>query len=818
MLEVDIESIVRSQDLIYENAGTCWQDGHILGNGDMGVVCYAPYWLEWTVNKVDVFDGRNAPKKKLTYRKLMAEVKRRGAKNLQFLPEIEKPDTSNSPLEPLLKSCGQVKIRTTASVDYAANEYSWVAPRPYKVRQVLSLWEAKDCLEMNLAGSFGLTEPSSPRVESFVSRESNLLVIKMRNASAPMLQKRLELCRPFDYDLKDPEFGSENNLAWFHQKMPDGTSYAMAMGAVPSESRFCRKAKVKAGINGIEHKGDRIWLNLTGDFDLFVSTATSYESSSPLSCAKEIVARGMQEGADRLEKEHSRWWQNFWKKSFVQLEDHPIPEQLWYFGLYQAGSALKRAPVPGLCGLWYGHQDLPRQGLFNAVYTMDQNVQIHTLPVFCVNHPELALPFMDTFLNALPETVSETKKMFDLPGACYPLEMKFMGGEPSFGSDYRLSLCGGPFCGIIYVWAYRYTRDKKLLREKIYPFLREIVRFFSAFMEKDRDGRYHLPLTVPAEIFTLSRDAIADISLLKPCLQLAIEASKLFNLDSEERKGWEDLLANYPAYPTKQGIIMDGADIPLDHPSQLTFRLYPVVLAHEKEEAVWKTVERTLDHIIPYFQAKVRAASCLIGYTPAITRKDNKKKWRAAGWLWFFFTRTMLMYGRKKEIMPLLYEELRAQLKPNGLFPHLGIGMEVSENPQCRELCPATPENNSTVMMIITEVLMQSYHGLIRLFPGLTGKATARFGNLRAEGAFLVSSEMVKGKVTFVSITAEKGGTAKVKNPWSGKVLSLPLKEGETTILGPEGKKMKRKRVASKRQACPKAKVFGDRSLVRLGK
>ena len=40
--DADVEGIVRSQDVVYENAATCWQDGHILGNGDLGAVAYAP--------------------------------------------------------------------------------------------------------------------------------------------------------------------------------------------------------------------------------------------------------------------------------------------------------------------------------------------------------------------------------------------------------------------------------------------------------------------------------------------------------------------------------------------------------------------------------------------------------------------------------------------------------------------------------------------------------------------------------------------------------------------------------------------------------
>lgn len=82
---------------------------------------------------------------------------------------------------------------------------------------------------------------------------------------------------------------------------------------------------------------------------------------------------------------------------------------MWYFGVYQPGSNLKRAPVPGICGLWYGFTDQAIQNVFWAVYTLDQDVQWNTLPVFATNHPELGIPFMDTFLNALPAVIEETR-------------------------------------------------------------------------------------------------------------------------------------------------------------------------------------------------------------------------------------------------------------------------------------------------------------------------------------------------------------------------------------------------------------------------
>ncbi|HBL40521.1 MAG TPA: hypothetical protein DDY98_02700 [Ruminococcaceae bacterium] len=63
---------------------------------------------------------------------------------------------------------------------------------------------------------------------------------------------------------------------------------------------------------------------------------------------------------------------------------------------------------------------------------------------------------------------------------------------------------------------------------------------------------------------------------------------------------------------------------------------------------------------------------------------------------------------------------------------------------------------------------MQSHQGLIRLFPCWDKKLNAKFKNLRADGAFLVSSEIQNGKVGTTVIRSEIGGTAHILMPYSG--------------------------------------------------
>ena len=94
-----------------------------------------------------------------------------------------------------------------------------------------------------------------------------------------------------------------------------------------------------------------------------------------------------------------------------------------------------------------------------------------------------------------------------------------------------------------------------------------------------------------------------------------------------------------------------------------------------------------------------------------------------------------------------------------------------------------------------------SHRQVLRVFQGWPKKKDARFWNLRAEGAFLVSSALKGGEVQYVRIQSEKGRDCTIVNPWPGKAaivyrdgkkvdtlkgdrFTLKSKAGETIMLG----------------------------------
>merc|ERR1712039_1046382 len=79
----------------------------------------------------------------------------------------------------------------------------------------------------------------------------------------------------------------------------------------------------------------------------------------------------------------------------------------------------------------------------------------------------------------------------------------------------------------------------------------------------------------------------------------------------------------------------------------------------------------------------------------------------------------------------------------------------------------------------INELLLQSFEGFLRFFPGWPLSERASFTTLRAVGGFLVSASVdIGGLVSSIELTSEAGRVCTFLNPW---IDSTPH------VLGPNG-------------------------------
>ena len=105
--------------------------------------------------------------------------------------------------------------------------------------------------------------------------------------------------------------------------------------------------------------------------------------------------------------------------------------------------------------------------------------------------------------------------------------------------------------------------------------------------------------------------------------------------------------------------------------------------------------------------------------------------------------------------------------------------MKHGNNPHGMETC--TPS-----IVTINLMLCTGHQGVLRVFHAWPKDQDAAFENLRAEGAFLVSSRLHAGKVEYVRLVSERGRACTVENPWPGRRVTVTRGDGKTETVSGE--------------------------------
>ena len=81
----------------------------------------------------------------------------------------------------------------------------------------------------------------------------------------------------------------------------------------------------------------------------------------------------------------------------------------------------------------------------------------------------------------------------------------------------------------------------------------------------------------------------------------------------------------------------------------------------------------------------------------------------------------------------------------------------------------------------INESLLQSYDGIIRVFPAFPSAGNGRF-TLHAVGGFVVSSEIKEGKIQWICIKSLSGNLCKLALPWEEAFVQSNLKKSKLPV------------------------------------
>ncbi len=476
-----------------------------------------------------------------------------------------------------------------------------------------------------------------------------------------------------------------------------------------------------------------------------------------------------------------RVWKEYWSRSAVALDDEVL-ERTWYWNHYFFNCAAKAGVnCPGLFANW----SLGKIGTaWHGDYHMNYNTQQPFWLPFSSNRVEKNLPYVELVERLMPISRQWARDYYGLRGAyfphsAYPVTMTM---SPYPVPTWGWEICETPWTVQGLWWHYLYTMDKQFLRDRAFGPLRDAVLFLVDYMKRPEahgaswgDDRYHIFPTVPPELYGLkpgfkyNHDCLVDLTLTKFVMKAYLEATQALDVESQEAElivSVRDILAHFPAYPTTDSrfgkvlvsvpgehadvvynvpnslmTVFPGEEHGLDAPKDVMDLLVNTFHNQQNEggnELVFQNLQAARLGLLDLDKFKRQIAYCLL---PNGTCADM----------------VLQVHGR--------YDDTTRY----DFMAPMGIWFE-----------------NFSLPVVINECLMQSYNGVIRLFPNWPKDRPASFHTLRAVGAFLVSASCANGRVEEVEIISEAGRTLHLVSPWEeGQIIERQTQPGETIHLTP---------------------------------
>jgi len=481
------------------------------------------------------------------------------------------------------------------------------------------------------------------------------------------------------------------------------------------------------------------------------SVASSSEGKDPLAVARQRVEKVLQSGFDKMAVPHRRWWKDYWQKSSVCLPNKIIERQ-WFLEQYKFGAASRRgAPPVHLQGPWIA--DDGKVPPWKGDYHHDLNTELSYWPCYSANHLEEGLSFLDWLWETRSYCFDWTKRFFGKPGLNVPGVADLNNNPIGGGCLWSHSATTGAWLAHHFYLHWRYSADRRFLRDRAYPYLKDAATFVAAITEeKDSDGKRTLPLSASPEIHENRMEACFptitnyDLALIRWLFGAAAELAGCLCL-SEEAEHWRSVLSEMPDFAC-------GDDGRL-----LVAKGHPLPFSHRHFSHLMAIHPLGLFRWDDGLQAQRTILAAL-----AELDRTGTGEWCGYSFAWLVNLSARARNGEKAARAAEIFATafcLRNSFHCNGDQSGKGYSTFTYR--------PFTLEGNFACAAGIQEMLLQSHGGAITVFPAIPDEwKDLAFDTLRAEGAFLVSAIREGGSTRSVTFVSEKGGVARLANPFGG--------------------------------------------------
>lgn len=572
--------------------------------------------------------------------------------------------------------------------------------------------------DMELAevrGAFS-KEGAAAATRAWVDANANLIAIEVSNAGTHPLAVEVQLVQGAS-SAPIRVSASEAAFCYDPDRKPEGRRVAVC-------------ARLLGGTLAAEavvlQPGERVFVAAAVLSDL--------DARDPAAAAREQAGALGAEALAKRQADHRAWWREFWSRSFIDIPDKVL-QQHWYAAQYIMGCCSRPGKVaPGLWGNWITMDKPAWHGDFHLNY----NFQAPFYGVYASNHPELSLPFYQAILDFVPRGRRIAAKR-GWKGVHFPVSIGPWGMCPEGDDSDWGQRSNAAYAALNFIWYYQHTQDLEWLKTAGYPFLREVADFWEHYLEFEPNpagGRYVIRNDSIHEGSGADMNAILTLGLVKTLFRNLPGMSRDLGVDADRVARWQDIHDKISEFPTQE------------RNGKLVFRY------SEQGTAWWNDNTLGVQHIFP-------AGAIGLDSPPRLLEISHNMIEAMARWEDFNGSSSWYTSCARVGYDPaMILAQLRAmadrQSMPNRLISFGGGGIE-----------------NVAGFHAITEMMLQSHEGVLRLFPCWPKDQAARFGTLRAAGAFLVSAEIKGGAVGGVALLSEKGKPCTLENPWPGKKVQL---------------------------------------------
>ncbi|HYM94256.1 MAG TPA: hypothetical protein VET23_08965 [Chitinophagaceae bacterium] len=455
---------------------------------------------------------------------------------------------------------------------------------------------------------------------------------------------------------------------------------------------------------------------------------------------------------------HIKWWNDYWSRSSVSLPDSLLEKQ-YYLEMYKfACVARSNTPPISLQAIWTADNgNLPP---WKGDFHHDLNTELSYWPGYTGNHLDLTAGYTNWLWKIKGENKKWTKHYFGVDGWNVP-GVTTISGKPMGGwIQYSMSPTTAAWLAQHFYWQWKYSMDKKFLKERCSPYFDEVENFIFNLRKLDSiKKKYAIPLSSSPEYNDNSLKAWFghftnyDLALIHylddKYAEILYEAT-----GRDPRKIFlDDKL--YPGFNVNEtGLtVAPGQNLDESHRHMSPYMaIYPLGLLNVEDSAQKDIIDKSLRWI----------------------EKKGTKNWCGYSFSWM-----ACIYARAKEAAKAVKQlQIFASNFCSSNSFHLN-GDQRGGQYSSFTYRPFTLEGNFAFAQGIHELLLQSHKGYIEVFPAVPDSwKNVSFNTLRTEGAFLVSGKKENNTITEVKIKSEVGGKLSIKLPFkSWKVTGINLQK-----------------------------------------